>query len=118
MNIRDHIYQFPHCDQRVLHAPEDNCEYCNAHPEWQALRVAWGIAFTGHSFNPDGSLQVDVHNQVLMPCPAEAVRDIETIHNWHGNIPMTPEASKAFGEFLDQRHKDIAEHLDSDPERA
>ncbi len=45
---------FPHCDQRILHAPEDNCEYCNECPEWQALRKAWGIAFTGHS--PSGQL--------------------------------------------------------------
>lgn len=38
---------FPHCDQRVLHAPGE-CEFCDACPEWQALRKAWGIAFTGH----------------------------------------------------------------------
>lgn len=39
--------QAPHCDQRVLHAPGE-CEFCDARPEWQALRQAWGIAFTGH----------------------------------------------------------------------
>jgi hypothetical protein len=42
------IAQFPHCDQRVLHAPGE-CEYCDRHPDWQALRKAWGIAFTGHA---------------------------------------------------------------------
>jgi hypothetical protein len=41
------IGQFPHCDQRVLHAPGE-CEYCDQRPDWQALREAWGIAFTGH----------------------------------------------------------------------
>lgn len=40
------IPTFPHCDQRVLHAPGE-CEFCDACPEWQALRKAWGIAFTG-----------------------------------------------------------------------
>lgn len=48
------LARFPHCDQRILHGPEDGCEYCNAYPEWQALRAAWGIAFTGHA--PRGSL--------------------------------------------------------------
>jgi len=37
----------PHCDSRVLHAPGE-CEFCDQRPEWQALRQAWGIAFTGH----------------------------------------------------------------------
>lgn len=41
------IDQFPHCDQRILHAPGE-CEYCDGHPQWQAIRQAWGIAFTGH----------------------------------------------------------------------
>ena len=38
---------YPHCDSRVLHAPSE-CDYCDGHPEWQELRKAWGIAFTGH----------------------------------------------------------------------
>jgi hypothetical protein len=37
---------FPHCDQRVLHAP-GSCQYCDAYPKYQELRVAWGINFTG-----------------------------------------------------------------------
>lgn len=41
------IDSFPHCDQAVLHAPGE-CEYCDGCPEWQSLREAWGIAFTGH----------------------------------------------------------------------
>lgn len=40
------IKQFPHCDSRVLHAP-GKCEFCDKHPDWQDLRLAWGIAFTG-----------------------------------------------------------------------
>lgn len=42
------IDRFPHCDSRILHGPEDGCEYCDRYPEWQRLREAWGIAFTGH----------------------------------------------------------------------
>ena len=42
------IAQAPHCDQRVLHAPSE-CEFCDQRPEWQELRRAWGIAFTGHT---------------------------------------------------------------------
>ena len=110
MNILDHIHQFPHCDQRVLHAPEDNCEYCNKHPEWQALRVAWGIAFTGHSYDKDGKLHVDEYNHVTLPCPAEAARGMKSLNSWHGNIAMTPEASKAMDEYFENLRKDISEH--------
>lgn len=45
--------RFPHCDQRILHAPGE-CEYCDANPQWQELRKAWGIAFTGHTPAIDG----------------------------------------------------------------
>lgn len=41
------ISTFPHCDQRILHKPGE-CEFCDEHPDWQELRKAWGIAFTGH----------------------------------------------------------------------
>ncbi len=56
--VHDEIEQFPHCDSRVLHAPGE-CEYCDAHPDWQALRINWHIAFTGYE-PTDGEL----------PCPA------------------------------------------------
>lgn len=39
--------RYPHCDPRILHKPGE-CEYCDKSPEWQELRKAWGIAFTGH----------------------------------------------------------------------
>lgn len=42
----DALTRFPHCDARILHAP-GTCEYCDQVPEWQLLRRAWGIAFTG-----------------------------------------------------------------------
>jgi hypothetical protein len=68
------IAQFPHCDQRVLHAPTE-CEFCDRHPDWQALRQAWGIAFTG--YEPDDK---------ELPCPATA-RSLTTVQRWPGNRP-------------------------------
>jgi hypothetical protein len=68
---------FPHCDQRVLH-DRGVCEYCDRHPEWQALREAWGIAFTGHE-PADGQL----------PCPADFNRPPGAGNDhrrWAGNV--------------------------------
>jgi hypothetical protein len=72
------ISQFPHCDQRVLHAPGE-CEFCDKHADWQALRQAWGIAFSG--WEPDGN---------ELPCPANKARPQATIDKWPGNR-ATPE---------------------------
>jgi len=68
--------RFPHCDQRILHAPSDGCKYCNQRPEWQELREAWGIAFTGHLPDPG--------SDILM-CPADYIRDAEDYNAWGGN---------------------------------
>jgi len=76
------IHQFPHCDQRILHAPGE-CEYCDGHLEWQELRTAWGIAFTGHI--PDGEW-------IKMPCPADADRPAGSSSDhrrWGGNKPTS-----------------------------
>jgi hypothetical protein len=69
------IRQFPHCDQRVLHAPGE-CEYCDMHPDWQEIREAWGIAFTG--YEPDAG---------ELPCPATVKRPLDVINMWGGNVP-------------------------------
>lgn len=61
----------PHCDQRVLHAPGE-CRFCDDCPEWQRLRVVWGIAFTGHEPGED-----------QVRCPSR--REVETINRWPGN---------------------------------
>ena len=66
------MVQFPHCDQRVLHAPGE-CEFCDEQPMWQYLRQAWGIAFTGY----------EPENKEL-PCPANYARG-ETVDYWPGN---------------------------------
>ena len=87
----------PHCNQRVLHAPEDNCLVCNGHPEWQALRELWGINFTGHA-DPD-----------KLPCPAEAQRSFEDINRWQGNMALTPDVVKAFEDFKQAATKAVEE---------
>ena len=50
--VATRIHQFPHCDPRVLHAPRE-CSICDAFQDWQALRIAWGIAFSGHDASKD-----------------------------------------------------------------
>lgn len=63
----------PHCDSRILHAPGE-CEFCDAHPEWQDLRRIWGIAFTGKT--PEST---------ELPCPADFSRG-DNHTKWHGNV--------------------------------
>jgi hypothetical protein len=69
------ISQFPHCDASVLHSPGE-CEYCDDHPEWQELREAWGIAFTGHQ-----------PTERQQPCPSDGRRGTGEAHVWGGNRP-------------------------------
>jgi hypothetical protein len=69
---------FPHCDQRILHAPEE-CKYCDMQPEWQELRQAWGIAFTG--YEPEDK---------ELPCPADYARG-DAHKQWPGNRPSKKE---------------------------
>lgn len=82
---------FAHCDSRVLHGPTQNCKFCNDYPERQALREAWGIAFTGQ---PDVTETYYNHatgkdeQRPLIPCPSERDRSADDIHRWHGNRPQ------------------------------
>ncbi len=69
--------QFPHCDSLILHSP-GACEYCDRHPDWQALRSAQGVAF---SDTPDSLIKV--HN--LIPCPSTSARTAEVRDRWPGN---------------------------------
>ncbi len=68
------IGQFPHCDPLILHAPAE-CEFCDRYVNWQALRLAWGIAFTG--WTPDESKHE-------LPCPANHARG-DKCESWTGN---------------------------------
>lgn len=67
----------PHCDSAILHAPGD-CTYCDHYPEWQQLRAAWRINFTG-STDPDKA-----------PCPSEHRRPAEIRDRWPGNRAAAP----------------------------
>lgn len=80
------ISQFPHCDARVLHAP-GKCEYCDHHPDWQELRQAWGIAFTGHKPTVG-----DADWTKQLPCPADYNRPPGAGNDhrrWAGNVATT-----------------------------
>jgi hypothetical protein len=80
VRVHDYIPQFPHCDARVLHAPGE-CEFCDHHPDWQALRMAWGICFTGYEPEPEKS---------ELPCPAWFARG-DNCQKWRGNVPVKPD---------------------------
>lgn len=69
------LSRFPHCDQRVLHAPGE-CEFCDMNPMWQELRKAWGIAFTGHA--PQGSLPT-CGREMQETYPGYGSRDIKCL---------------------------------------
>jgi hypothetical protein len=88
----EHIRQFPHCDQKVLHKPGE-CEYCDAHPDWQELREAWGIAFSGHSNEviKYKDWEGNTVEKTLIPCPSEWDRPIDIINCWYGNVPRPKE---------------------------
>jgi hypothetical protein len=78
----DSFVIFPHCDPRILHAPGE-CKHCDELPEWQHLRVMWGIAFTGYT--PEGT---------ELPCPADYARG-DTHKLWSGNQAKPERCSKA-----------------------
>jgi hypothetical protein len=63
----------PHCDARVLHAP-GTCFYCDQHPQWQQLRMLWGVAFTGRQ-PADGEIA----------CPSDFLRGLNASAAWPGN---------------------------------
>lgn len=74
--------RFPHCDQRVLHAPGE-CKFCDDCSLLQFVRHAWGINFTGHH-------QIETDNgTAMLPCPAEVSRPLDLINRWGGNTART-----------------------------
>jgi hypothetical protein len=76
--------QFPHCDPRILHAPGE-CEFCDEHTEWQALREVWKIAFT--NYEPE---------EGELPCPANHARG-DKCNSWTGNKPRPKDRDSYHG---------------------
>lgn len=91
---------FPHCDSAVLHAPGE-CEYCDRHPDWQALRLVWGIAFTGHAPTDVDPTYAQAGRQ--LPCPSDARRGIGQAHTWGGNRPTNVDPAQLPEETFNSR---------------
>ena len=64
---------YPHCDQRILHAP-GQCVYCDQFGPLQEARLDQRVNFTGE------------YREGFSQCPAERERPLETINRWYGNV--------------------------------
>lgn len=72
----------PHCDAAILHRP-GTCEYCDIYPDWQALRLVWGVAFTGETPTTD-----------QIACPSDFRRPWGRAALWPGNQAHPPEGDR------------------------
>lgn len=66
----------PHCDPRILHHKNDECEFCSEAKELQDEREQLGISNTGHANRK-------------YPCPADEARSKANYNAWPGNRPTT-----------------------------
>ncbi len=89
---------FPHCDQRILHAPGE-CIHCDSFPVYQYYRQALGINFTGHRLSG------------LTKCPAEVARNLDVIERWGGNVPTTQADIDAADEETRKMFDEIREKM-------
>lgn len=69
----------PHCDNLVLHRPE-NCRYCADYPALHQARRELKIAYTGEE-----------PREGERGCPAEEMRPKTTIDRWGGNVAWSAE---------------------------
>jgi hypothetical protein len=90
--------EYPHCDNLVLHAPEDNCKFCNE-SGLQEERERQGINFTGRS-DPNKK-----------PCPSQRERKLVDINRWPGNVPFTPEVEAQQEEYYKQLNDQLRDVL-------
>lgn len=81
--------QFPHCDNRILHAP-GKCKYCDMHPELQQDRIDKRISFTG-----------EPPQRGMYPCPAEQARSSESLNAWPGNRAVTDDEENLYAALAD-----------------
>jgi hypothetical protein len=68
---------YPHCDMRVLHAP-DSCTYCADATDLQEERERLDVSNTG------------LANRAW-PCPADRARGSASLNTWPGNRPRSPD---------------------------
>ena len=97
------LAQFPHRDQRILHAPGE-CQFCDKHSDWQDLRIQWGIAFTG--YEPEGT---------ELPCPADYARG-DNHTKWFGNTAKPANKLKFVWEQDETTGQWFYKEIDDDPE--
>ena len=83
--------RFPHCDDRILHAP-GKCRYCDLYPEMQKAREEQKISFTGEPARSG-----------WFPCPAEQARSSANLNAWHGN--------RAYGHNDPDPYENLAKEL-------
>ncbi len=86
ISIEDIIAIAPHCDNLVLHKP-NQCEYCDMYPTQQQYRMDNNINFTGEN-DPNKS-----------KCPAEERRELKTINKWYGNTAKPKEKEIDFDKY-------------------
>ncbi len=74
----------PHCDQRILHSPENGCIYCNdlSREPLHQIRREMKLRYTGESKPEDWDTVGGWE-----PCPSEQIRELEKIEMWGGNVP-------------------------------
>lgn len=84
----DLIFVQAHCDERILHAPDWGCIYCNEYPEAQAKREELGVNFTGCT------------DSDKLPCPADKARPPERMYAWRGNVPTGPDVPEELTELF------------------
>ena len=87
-----HLPRPPHCDARLLHAPEDDCDFCDGATELQVERERLNISNSGRQNRK-------------WPCPADQARSKAQYHAWPGNRAKTyaklDEEATAFAQWLD-----------------
>lgn len=64
----------PHCDPRILHAP-DECDYCASAVNLQEERRRLDVCNSGRTDRK-------------WPCPVEKARSLVGAHKWQGNAPV------------------------------
>lgn len=88
--------RYPHCDAWVLHGPQQQCRFCNERADLQLARQHYRVLYTGEEAR-----------EGWRTCPAEKVRPVQRINNWHGNVAYIPEVEEADKIYWQQFRKAV-----------